>query len=465
MTQGSSVTADFNILVEEYKTPEHSVFGVSKGGRHWQRFTATKGHRGPFWVEDTSEGHGREVSRKRLRWLRRIKRDGKKYPKLLRFPRTQKNERGKELIQALSEAHAKGENELIQQHLTALQRHVNDLSIASRDTGTQSIWDGLPRFDPSRVKKTKWLIDSFLAETSIQLIFGEAKTFKTTLCLFCAKAVACGESILGKKTRRRRVIYIDFENPASVIRDRCIDLGLNLPNNPNLVIWDRVLGEPPLPGNPKLEQLVRQCVAETGFGPWIIFDSWSSMLRPGDGGETTGQIAPVFARIRKLVDLGATVTVLDHAKKYDGGILYGGADKVAKSDTIHNIRIFESQIDQQNPIVTVDSRLKRYSPEGEGAFAFEVKSSRDSKGKWHISDLQLTADPVEAAAQRSRGLLCDLIRQNPESGQEERRVSTTLRHMLTEFSEFFHVSWTGLLIHAWVGTAGGLGAFRTKRSG
>ena len=30
--------------------------------------------------------------------------------------------------------------------------------------------------------------------------------------------------------------------------------------------------------------------------------------------------------------------------------------------------------------------------------------------------------------------------------------------MLTEFSEFFHVSWTGLLIHASVGTAGGVGS-------
>ena len=47
----------------------------------------------------------------------------------------------------------------------------------------------------------------------------------------------------------------------------------------------------------------------------------------------------------------------------------------------------------------------------------------------------------------------------------ERGVSTTLRHILTEFSEFFHVSWTGLLIQASVGTAGGLGALRTKRSG
>ncbi len=47
----------------------------------------------------------------------------------------------------------------------------------------------------------------------------------------------------------------------------------------------------------------------------------------------------------------------------------------------------------------------------------------------------------------------------------KRRVSTTLRHLFTEFSEFFHVSWTGLLIQASVGTTGGFGALRTKRSG
>jgi len=260
-----------------------------------------------------------------LRWLERIRRERKKYQKVIRFLRTQQDDRGKELIHALTEAHAKGEHDSIQRHLTELQRHVNSMALVSHDSGNQSIWDTLPRFDPSRVKKTKWLISSFLAERSIQLIFGEAGTFQTTLCLFCAKAVASGESILGMKTRRRRVIYIDFENPGSVIRNRCIDLGLNLPNNPNLVIWDRVSMDLPFPGSSQLEQLVRQCVSETGHGPWIIFDSWSSMLRPGDGGESTGQIAPVFARIRKLVDLGAIVTIVDHSKKYARRLLIVGS--------------------------------------------------------------------------------------------------------------------------------------------
>jgi anti-sigma B factor antagonist len=47
----------------------------------------------------------------------------------------------------------------------------------------------------------------------------------------------------------------------------------------------------------------------------------------------------------------------------------------------------------------------------------------------------------------------------------DRRVSTTLRQVLTGFSEFFHVSGTGLLIQTSLGRAGGLGALRTKRSG
>ena len=46
-----------------------------------------------------------------------------------------------------------------------------------------------------------------------------------------------------------------------------------------------------------------------------------------------------------------------------------------------------------------------------------------------------------------------------------RRVSTTLRQVLTEFSEVFHVSRTGLLIQTSLGRAGGLGALRTKSSG
>jgi hypothetical protein len=45
----------------------------------------------------------------------------------------------------------------------------------------------------------------------------------------------------------------------------------------------------------------------------------------------------------------------------------------------------------------------------------------------------------------------------------DRRVSTTLKQVLTEFGEIFHVTWTGLLIQTSLGRSGGLGALRGTR--
>ena len=49
--------------------------------------------------------------------------------------------------------------------------------------------------------------------------------------------------------------------------------------------------------------------------------------------------------------------------------------------------------------------------------------------------------------------------------EANRRVSTTLRQVLTEFSDVFHVTGTGLLIQTSLGSCGGLGALPPKRSG
>jgi hypothetical protein len=420
MSRALSRDSQQAVRVEQYEKGGQVVFGVYRRSRHWERLEVVQGKVGPVWLEKTSDGGSSRVAGKRKRWLENIRRNRNELQKVVRFPRTQKDHRGKELIQALSEAHAKGENESVQRHLSELQSHVSSMVFSSRDTGARSAWDALPRFDPTRVPTTTWLIDSFLAERSIQLLFGEPGSFKTTLCMFAAKAVSSGESFLGMKARARRVLILDYENPAGVIRDRGRDLGLELPDNPNLVIWDRfVKGFMPDPAHPWLENVIRECVLETGHGPWIIFDSFSSLLPPGEGGESTGQVAPIYAQIRRLVDLGATATILDHSKKYYTDVVYGGRDKEAKADSIHNIQIFENQTRPQNPIITVESRLKRFTPEGIGTFAFEVISRQNKEGKWHLSRLQLAPNPAELLAERNREILRDLIRKNPNAGQQE----------------------------------------------
>lgn len=281
-------------------------------------------------------------------------------------------------------------------------------------------WNSLPCFDPSSVKTTRWLIDSFLAEGSIQLVVGERGSFKSTLLMLAVGAVASGMPFLGMKTRQRRVLYLDYENPASVIKKWSIDLKLDLLHNDNLKVWNRFgAGDPPRPDELRLEDIVQDCLRETMHGPWIIFDSWASLLKPGEGGELTGQIAPIFVHFRKLVDLGATVTVLDHTKKYEKNIIYGGQDKEAKADSILTLIVYEKAAEFPNVVVRVESWHKRFMPKGEGSFAFKVLSERNDKGNWHITEIAPTADPEVEERNRKVEILRQLIQTHPSASQSE----------------------------------------------
>jgi hypothetical protein len=301
------------------------------------------------------------------------------------------------------------------------QRSISIVEVAGgEDVASDLTWDNLPRFDPTATRKTKWLAHLFIADRTISLVYGPRGSFKSTFFLALAKAVAKGEEFLGMATRKRKILYLDYENPPDVIKNRDKDLHLHLPENRRLVIWDRFGDKlPPRPGDRKVERFIKHCVRKLHRKPWIILDSWSSLLRPGEGGETTGQIAPLYTFLRRWCDLGATVTVLDHTRKYDRDIIYGGQDKEAKADTIHNFVIHENKIEPEKPILRIQSWLKRYAPQGVGSFAVEVQSFKDEKGEWHISGFRLAGDPVVAEKRKNRDILRDLIRQNPDKSQRQ----------------------------------------------
>ncbi|MGB9435068.1 MAG: AAA family ATPase, partial [Candidatus Acidiferrum sp.] len=386
------------IRVDEQQLLDSTVFTVYRHHRCYKRLAPTKGDGAAQWFEQDASGNRSLVSKPKAKRLDRIWKRRDSYPRVRRYPR--RNAKGERLLPDLANSHASGQTE--------------------GDPGSALTWNALPRFDPTQVKKSKWLINSLLAEGSIQLVFGERGSFKSTFFLAAAKAIANAEEFLGMKTRQRRVLYLDFENPADVIKARNDDLGVGLPGIKNLVVWDRFgTLSAPRPGDPLLEAIVKNCIAETGHAPWIIFDSWASLLKPGEGGEFTGQIAPIYLHLRKLADLGAAVTVIDHTKKNDPETLYGGQDKEAKADSIHKLLTFPNKMRPNNPIIRVESWLKRYAPQGEGSFAFEVQGEQDSKGNWHIVGLVPAQDPEETKSKEQIALLRNLIRQNPNSGKYE----------------------------------------------
>jgi hypothetical protein len=86
--------------------------------------------------------------------------------------------------------------------------------------GANLTWKNAPRFDPEKSDDTKWLIDYFIADKSINLIYAPAGSFKSSLMLYASKCVAGGNDFLGIKTLQRRVLYLDYENPAHVLKTR-----------------------------------------------------------------------------------------------------------------------------------------------------------------------------------------------------------------------------------------------------
>jgi AAA domain len=283
---------------------------------------------------------------------------------------------------------------------------------AAKPFGENPTWENIPRFDPDEVDDTRWLIPSLLAEKGINLLYGSHGSCKTTLMMYAAKCISEGSDFLGLKTLRRHFLVFDYGNPTDFLKLRAIDLDLQLPENPRLIIWNRLKESVPLPSNSKIKDFVRRHVKKYGVGPILMFDSWADLLKPGEGGETTGQIAPIYAAFRKLVDLGATVIVIDHTRKGDDE-LYGGAHKFANSDSSHKFTGPD-----KNGAVTVESTLKRYSPESPDTFSFKVHGYKDEKGNWRIKRVQAMRDAAKEERIAKIQYLRRLIKEKGEDGKE-----------------------------------------------
>jgi hypothetical protein len=285
------------------------------------------------------------------------------------------------------------------------------------------IWRNIPRLDMSKIRDSRWVIEFFLAQASTQLIYGSAGTRKTTAMLRAGWAVSRGQEFLGMKTRQRCVLYLDYENPPDVVKTYCRDLGID-PSGPAFTIWNRSAKPTPLPADSELEAFVRHCKKVTGHSPWIIFDSWTSLLKAGDSGDKIGEATHIFRAVRRLCDMGATCTIIDHTGKGKRKDPIGTSAKMTQMDTAH---YFEKQLDESpllsqdswRTVVRVESFLKRYAPQHVGTFSFEVRCGVDEKGNWRVRSFEATKDKAVLKLETQIEGMKDLIRSKPTLGQED----------------------------------------------
>jgi hypothetical protein len=291
------------------------------------------------------------------------------------------------------------------------------------------LWKEIPRLDLTKIEDSSWVIRDFLADSSTQVIFGEFGTGKTTAMLWAAWCVSQGIPFLGMPTQQRTVLYLDYENPPHVVKRYCEGLGID-PQSPSFGIWDRK-GRIPVPGSKRLQRFAQRCLRDTGSGPWIVFDSWTSLLRGDHSGNQVGETAPIFRKIRHLCDNGVTCSIIDHStgnprKGLSGNVKMpaGSIAKMTQMDTSHTFVKEEEEPDyfgsgKGNMVINVESFLKRYAPKDEGSFSLELKGSKDEKGNWNWHSVELAKGKDEAERESVIEAMKKLIRHHPTFGKEE----------------------------------------------
>jgi AAA domain/DnaB-like helicase N terminal domain len=235
-----------------------------------------------------------------------------------------------------------------------------------------------------------WVVQDLIPAQGVTIIAGEAGSGKTWLALALARALTFGGKFLNRETRLARVLYLDRENPLSLIRDRLLALFGGPSDFRPWGLW--CSDQPPMIGDSRLLEFARQ-------EPVLIVDS---MIRFHTADENSAtQMAPVMASLRKLATAGASVVVLHHKSKSETSSYRGSSDIVAGADAAF-------------ALVKHDELLELRTIKNRFAAETTVEIHADfAAGTFSLSD---TPGP-ESMAEVDR--LADIIRDSPGLSQNE----------------------------------------------
>ncbi len=175
-----------NLRVDEYSTAQGRVFSIYLAGRHFKRFTSKGETASPTWVKQGLSGESSLVSPENEKRLEEIHSRRNRFQTVRRFSRQRTD-----VPLCLEKAERAYRHGRIEQTLHLLEKAQHAIRPAQFQTTQQEAltWENVPRFDPALVNRTKWVVESFLVEGNIQLVFGERGSFKSTLILALARAV------------------------------------------------------------------------------------------------------------------------------------------------------------------------------------------------------------------------------------------------------------------------------------
>lgn len=281
--------------------------------------------------------------------------------------------------------------------------------------GIIRVWDDIPDVMTMAAPRTEWVVEGIIPRASVTLLAGEPGSYKSWLALALLRGVVGGGKFLGRDCAASSVLYLDRENPLTIVRERLAMLGVESLGTTR--IWGGWLPDaPPAIGDVRLLEMARERC------PLLLFDS---LIRFHSADENSAsEMAEVMQNLRALANVGATVVVLHHKPKAEGAHYRGSSDIAGGVDTAFSI-----SRDRQAGILKLECFKSRFIEE----FSLTLRPDLGGAG-----DFVVTEAPEATTARNDVEKLAQTIRAKPGVTQGDVLATSSVpkgraRAMLEQF--------------------------------
>jgi hypothetical protein len=255
-------------------------------------------------------------------------------------------------------------------------------------------WEDIPDVTAMAAPRTEWVVTGIIPRASVTLLAGEPGSYKSWLALALLRSVAASAKFLERDCAAMSVLYLDRENPLTVVRERMAMLGIESLGGSR--VWGGWLPDaPPAIGDARLLEMARE------RRPLMIFDSLIRFHSADENSAT--EMAEVMQGLRALANAGATIVALHHKPKAEGAHYRGSSDIAGGVDTA-----FSVSRDRQAGILKLECFKSRFVEE----FSITLRPDLANAGDFAVMEA-----PEATAARDDAEKLAQTIRAKPGQPQ------------------------------------------------
>lgn len=291
--------------------------------------------------------------------------------------------------------------------------------------------DGLPRairaLDAPKYQPPQWLIRDVWPMGLLGMLVGDGGTFKSSLALHIAGAVAGGYPVFDRyPAERRPVLVVSAEDDLDTMAMRLEAFVLGHSWDRNRVMGNLHLISTPEPvlGSSVWQQHVAIEVDRIGAG-FVVFDPWADLLGGDENSNTDAR--PAIKYLRTLMQYGdCSVGVVHHLGK--AGQEKRPLDRIRGASALPSAARVIYYLDWQDTVVRVEN-LKQSRAEKLPPFILErtIRSAVDNRAHWELARVT-TQDAAAWKMSAAQAAIIEGIGENPGIGSREIRLATSLRN-------------------------------------